>query len=126
VSNQKQIHVLVIEHNPILLEGIALQIRAEVDMKLVATASSAEAGVALHKKTRPDFTLIDLDLPQATGLDVIRRIRTSDSAGRIIGLAMYELDRRGLDALAAGANTILAKDQIAEALINLIRILFGA
>ena len=126
MSSQKQILVLVVDHNPILLEGIALQIRAEADMKVVATASSAEAGIDLYIRTRPDFTLIDLDLPQSAGLDVIRRIRTSDPVARIIGLAMYELDRSGLDALAAGATAILAKDQIAEALVNLIRTSFSA
>ena len=126
MSSPKQILVLVVDHNPILLEGIALQIRAEADMKVVATASSAEAGIDLYIRTRPDFTLIDLDLPQSAGLDVIRRIRTSDPAARIIGLAMYELDRSGLDALAAGATAILAKDQIAEALVNLIRTSFSA
>ena len=125
MSSQKQILVLVIEHNPILLDGIALQIRAEADMRVVATASSAKTGIDLYTKTRPDFTLIDLDLPQSAGLDAIRRIRASDSAARIIGLAMYELDRSGLDALAAGATAILAKDQIAEALVNLIRTSFS-
>ena len=126
MSSQKQILVLVVDHNPILLEGIALQIRAEADMKVVATASSAEAGIDLHVRTRPDCTLIDLDLPQSAGLDVIRRIRAGDPAARIIGLAMYELDRTGLEALAAGATAILAKDQIAEALVNLIRTSFSA
>ena len=125
MPNQSQIYVLVIDRNPILLEGIALQIGAEVDMKVVARASSAEAGIDLYTKTRPDFTLIDLDLPHSAGLDAIRRIRASDPAARIIGLAMYELDRMGLEALAAGATAIVAKDQIAETLVNLIRTSFA-
>ena len=124
MSTQNAIVVLVIDHNPILLEGIALQLRAETDMKVVATASSAEAGIDLYMKTGPDFTVIDLDLPQSAGLDAIRRIRASDPAARIIGLAMYELDRAGFEALAAGASAILAKDQIAESLVNLIRTSF--
>lgn len=125
MSSQKQILILVIEHNLILLEGIALQIRAEADMRVVATASSATAGIDLFARTRPDFTLIDLDLSHSAGLDAIRRIRAIDPAARIIGLAMYELDRAGHEALAAGATAILAKDQIAEALVNLIRISFS-
>lgn len=125
VSSQKQILILVIEHNPILLEGIALQIRAEADMRVVATASSAKAGIDLFAKTRPHFTLIDLDLSHSAGLDAIGRIRAIDPAARIIGLAMYELDRACHEALAAGATAILAKDQIAEALVNLIRTSFS-
>jgi DNA-binding NarL/FixJ family response regulator len=126
VSSQKQIHVLVIEHNPILLEGIALQIRAEADMRVVASARSAKAGIDLYTKIRPDFTLIDLDLPQSAGIDAIRLIRHANPSARIIGLALYELDRTGLEALAAGATAIVAKDQIAEILVNLIRTSFNA
>jgi DNA-binding NarL/FixJ family response regulator len=121
VSNQTQIRVLVIDHNPIVLEGIALQIRAEADMNVVAITSSAELGIDLYRRSRPDFILIDLDLPKSAGLDAIRRIRAIDPSARMIGLAMYALDRTGLEALAAGATAILAKDQIAERLANLIR-----
>jgi DNA-binding NarL/FixJ family response regulator len=124
MSHQEQILVLAIDHNAILLEGIALLVRAEPDMELAGTTVSAETGVALYLKTRPDCTLIDLDLPTSAGLETVRRIRTINPNARMIGLATYELDTAGRDALAAGATAVLAKDQIGKTLLTLIRILF--
>lgn len=121
ISHHEQVVVLAIDHNPILLEGIALLIRAEPDLELAGTAASAETGVALYMETRPDCTLIDLDMPKSAGLDVIRRIRAINPNARTIGLVTYELDTAGRDALGAGASAILGKDQIGGALVGLIR-----
>ncbi len=126
MPDSSQVRVLIVEQNPILLEGIALLIRDEPGIKLVGTAATAEAALILHSEKQPDFTVIDLDLPMASGLELIRRIRVSDRGARIVGLALYELDHVGLEALAAGAIAILAIDQIAESLVPLIRTSAGA
>jgi DNA-binding NarL/FixJ family response regulator len=57
----------------------------------------------------------------AAGINVTWRIRLVNSSARIIGLTLYELDAIGLEALAAGATAIIAIDQIAESLVELIR-----
>ena len=115
------IRVLVVNHHPILLKGLVALIRAEPDLEVAGTATTAEAGLTSYRQHRPDLTLIDLNLPAATGIEAIRQIRALHPQAKVIGLAVYELDDIGSAALAAGAATILAKDQIAEKLIHLIR-----
>ena len=115
------IRILVINYHPILLNGLVALIRAEPDLEVVGTATTAEAGLAFYRQHRPDLTLSDLNLHAATGIEAIRQIRALDPQAKVIGLAVYELDDIGLAALAAGAAAILAKDQIAEKLIHLIR-----
>jgi DNA-binding NarL/FixJ family response regulator len=92
-------------------------------MDLVGLAHTPEAAVSLYSKTRPDLTLVDLDLPMAGGIERIQTLRALDPSALIVGLAVYELDTCGAKALAAGAAAIVAKDQAAETLPHLIRAL---
>src|SRR3982074_94315 len=80
------ITVLVVDHNPILLEGIAVLIRSQPDMKLVGTATTAEAVIALYAKTRANITVIDLELPDSAAIGAIRRILIANSNAKLIGL----------------------------------------
>lgn len=113
--------VLVIDHNPILLEGIACLIRAEPDMVLAGTAVSLHAGLTLAGHLRPDCIVIDLDMHSEAGFEVTTRISKNAPAVPIIGLITYELDDRVSDALASGVSTVLGKDQISQTLVDLIR-----
>jgi DNA-binding NarL/FixJ family response regulator len=113
--------VLVIDHNPILLEGIACLIRTEPDLLLVGTATNMKDGLVLATSTEPDCILIDLDRHSAAGFEVLKRLRQSSPRTKIIGLVTYELDDRVPAALAFGASAVLGKDQLSQSLVNLIR-----
>jgi DNA-binding NarL/FixJ family response regulator len=103
------------------LEGIAVLIRSQPDMKLVGTADNAGAAIALYRKRLPDVTVIDLELPDATALAAIREIFSVTPGARLIGLATRELDRCGQEAMAAGVMAVVAKDHLDETLVSLIR-----
>ena len=113
--------VLVIDHNPILLEGIACLIRTEPDMVLAGTASNLQDGVAFVTKVHADCILIDLDLCSTPDFEVLSSLRKADPTAVLIGLITYELDDRVSGALEAGASAVLAKDQISQNLTALIR-----
>ncbi len=113
--------VLVIDHNPILLEGIACLIRTEPDMVLAATASNLQDGLAFATKVHADCILIDLDLCSAPDFEMLSGLRKAEPMAMLIGLITYELDDRVSGALEAGASAVLAKDQISQNLTALIR-----
>lgn len=113
--------VLVIDHNPILLEGITFLISTEPDLTLAGAENNLQDGLALALKKRADCVIIDLDLHPAAGYEVLNSIRKADPTAGIIGLITYELDDRVSEALAAGASAVLGKDQISQALVELIR-----
>jgi DNA-binding NarL/FixJ family response regulator len=115
------ITVLAIDHNPILLQGIAVLIQSQPDMKLVGIANSAAAAVSLHRQSSPNVTVLDLELPQLTALKAIYDIFSTEPTARIIGLTTSELDGSAQKALAAGVMAVVAKDRLEEMLVSLIR-----
>jgi DNA-binding NarL/FixJ family response regulator len=118
---QSRTTVLAVEHNPILLEGIAVLIRSQPDMNLVGTANSAAAAVALYRQTSPDVTVIDLELPHSTASAAICDIFSMKPRAKIIGLTTTEVDSSAQKALAAGVMAVVAKDRLEEMLVSLIR-----
>jgi DNA-binding NarL/FixJ family response regulator len=113
--------VIVIDHNPVLLEGIICLISAELDMVLAGAATDLDTGLALALAKSADCVVIDLDLHPAAGYEVLAKIRQFDPKSLIIGLITYELDARVPEARAAGASAVLGKDQISQRLVELIR-----
>jgi DNA-binding NarL/FixJ family response regulator len=110
-----------VNHNPILLEGIAVLIWSQPDMQLMGTADGVDSGIRLYLETRPVIALLDLDLPDSSAIGAIARIRAVDTKARVIGLTTYELDKSSSEAFAAGAARIIATDQVCETLVDLIR-----
>jgi DNA-binding NarL/FixJ family response regulator len=119
-KNPRPIKVLVVDHNPILLQGIAVLIRSQPDMKLVGATGGAAEAIALHRETSPDVTVIDLEL-SAGSRTIIRGILSVEPHARLIGLTTSELDRYGNEALPAGVKAVLAKDRLELTLAPLIR-----
>jgi two-component system NarL family response regulator len=119
--NLSQITVLAVDHNPILLKGIAVLIGEQPEMKLVGTARNSSEALALHQEMLPDVTVIDLELPDSSACLTIRRILAANAGARLIGLTTWEADKKVSDALAAGACAVVAKDRLADDLPAMIR-----
>jgi DNA-binding NarL/FixJ family response regulator len=115
------ISVILIDHNQILLNGLAALIRSQPDMQLAGTGRTARDAVALHLSCRPDCTVIDLDLPCGQAIHVIKQILSADPGAKVIGLTTFELDQIGPDALGAGVLGVIPKDRIEGDLVKLIR-----
>ena len=116
----RPIRVLAVDHNPILNEGIRALIGMEPGLELVGSADDADSAVRLFREQQPDLTLMDLDLPSRGGLDAIQRIREIDANAWIIGLVTDDCDERCLEAMDAGATSLLAKDLIGRMLVPII------
>lgn len=117
----RTITVIAVDHNPILLEGIAVLIQSQPDMQLLGTASTACEGVALHLGKSPDIAVIDLELPDSTALTAIRHILEDTPLAKLIGLTTYEFDKSVPEAMAAGVIAVITKDRIGVDLESLIR-----
>src|SRR4029077_6645027 len=87
----------------------------------VAEASNGEHAVTEFLASRPDVTLMDLQLPVTSGAEATRRIRELDGAARIIVLTMYHGDEDIHRAFEAGAMGYVLKDAISDDLIHVIR-----
>lgn len=117
----RPIRVLVVDHNPLLREGIAVLVRIQDDMEVAAVASTAYEAVAMYLEQRPHVALIDLDLAARAGVDAIRSILMSNPDARVVGLATYCEDKVCKTAIEARAHSCVAKGDLSETLPGLIR-----
>ena len=114
----ENIQVLVVDDHPIMRVGIAAIINAQPDMKVVGQAGTAAEAVRLFNVERPDLTLMDLRLPDRSGVEAIRSIRAISPKARIVVLTTYEGDEDIHQALEAGAQGYLIKGMPHDALVK--------
>lgn len=120
-ADQHRISVLCVDDHSLVLDGIMQRISLQPDMEVAATATNGREAVDLFKRHRPDVTVMDLRLPEMSGLDAIRAIREDDPCARIVVLTMYHGHEDIFRALRLGAATYLLKDSPAVQLVEAIR-----
>jgi DNA-binding NarL/FixJ family response regulator len=122
VDTSPAIRVLTVDDHQLLLEGIAAVLSGQEDMTLVGQASSGREALELFRQQRPDVTLMDLRMPDMSGIEAITAIRAEFPNARIIVLTTYSGDAQAAAALKAGAAGFLLKNLVRKELIETIRI----
>src|SRR5688572_10175544 len=117
----EQIRVFSVDDHPLLREGIAALVNNQPDMTLIAEASTGAEAIQLFKQYLPDVTLMDLRLPDMSGIDIVIAIRSEFPEARIIMLTTFEGDVEIHRALQAGARGYLLKNMPPSELLDVIR-----
>jgi len=104
-----------------LCDGLIALIGEQPDMEMVGAAASLRDAVEKFVEMRPEVVVVDVDMPDEEGLEIIRRILLQSRSAAVIALVTYEWDQLAVAALAAGAVAFLPKDWIAERLVPLVR-----
>ncbi len=115
------IRILSVDDHPLLRDGIAALVASQPDMKVVAEGSNGREAIQQFRAHRPDVTLMDLQMPEMSGLDAIIAIRGESPDARIIVLTTYDGDVQALRALQAGARAYLLKNLVHKELLETIR-----
>jgi len=121
MNTNRPIRVLSVDDHPLLSEGIATLINSQPDMQLVASASTGKEGILKHREIQPDITLMDLRLPDLSGIDVMLAIRSEFPGARIVLLTMFAGDVEIQRALEAGAHGYLLKSMPPAHMVETIR-----
>jgi len=120
-EDSKRIRILAVDDHPILRQGITGLIADESDMTLVAEAANGREAIQQFRAHRPDVTLMDLQMPEMSGLDAMIAIRGEFPEARIIVLTTYAGDVQARRALQAGARAYLLKNSLHKELLDTIR-----
>ena len=121
MTERPKIRVFSVDDHPLLREGIATIINNEPDMVMVAQAATGHEAIHQFREHRPDVTLMDLRLPDISGIDVMIAIRHEFPEARIVMLTTFEGDVDIQRALAAGARGYILKNMPPQELAGVVR-----
>jgi DNA-binding NarL/FixJ family response regulator len=121
MNEQGQIRIFCVDDHPLLRQGIAAIINNQSDMQLVAEAATGREAIQMFREHKPDVTLMDLRLPDISGIDSLIAIRTEFPEARIIMLTTFEGDVEIQRSLQAGARGYLLKSMPPNELVEVIR-----
>jgi DNA-binding NarL/FixJ family response regulator len=105
----QRIRVLVADDHPVFRRGMRAILGAEPDTELVGEATDGEEAVALTLKLRPDVVLMDLNMPNVSGIEATRRILEENPETAVLMLTMFEDDKSIFAAMRAGAHGYVLK-----------------
>jgi len=120
-SESGPIRILSVDDHPLIRQGIAGLVALQTDMKLIAEAGTGREAIEQFRLHHPDITLMDMQMPQMSGLDALIAIRGEFPEAHIIVLTTYAGDMQALRALKAGARAYLLKDSLHRELLGTIR-----
>jgi DNA-binding NarL/FixJ family response regulator len=117
----KTIRLLIVDDHPVVTQGLVAMLSYQEDIEVVAEAGTGKEAIESFERHAPDVTLMDLALPDMSGVDAILAIRKSNPDARVIVLTTFGGDMRSLRALKAGALGYLLKDAGRKDLLDTIR-----
>ena len=115
------IRILLVDDHPVVRNGIAALIGDHSDMALVGEASNGREAIQQFRTHRPDITVMDLQMPEMSGLDALVAIRNEFPEAKVIVLTTYTGDVQIFRALKAGAYGYILKNSLHKELLDTIR-----
>ena len=110
MTETQVLSVLLVDDHELIRQGLARAFERTNDFTVVAEAGSVSEGKAMASQHQPDVVVTDVRLPDGTGLDLVRRLRSDKPEMGIVVLTMYAGDEQLFGALEAGASAFVAKD----------------
>jgi DNA-binding NarL/FixJ family response regulator len=121
MKDTRKIRILCVDDHPVVRDGLEAIINLQPDMISAGAAATGGEALARFLELRPDMTLVDLQLPDMSGFDLIKKIRDKSPNAGIIVLSSYEGDVDIQRALEAGALGYVVKGIVREELLETIR-----
>ena len=110
--------ILIVDDHPLFRKGLIQLIQAEPEFRFVGEAASGKEGIRLAHQLQPDMVLLDLNMKDMNGIEVLKAIKDADLDARVIMLTVSDHAEDLMAALQAGADGYLLKDMEPEDLMQ--------
>ncbi len=115
------VRVVVVDDHPVVRDGLRGMLEQHPDVEVVGEAGGGRAAVGVIEQTVPDVVLMDLRMPEGSGVEAIREVVRRGVATRVLVLTTYDSDSDTTAAIEAGATGYLLKDATPEQLHDAVR-----
>ncbi len=117
----KSISLLMVEDHKLLRVGLKSLFNETQDIKVIAEAECAKDAIDKARVTKPDVILMDIGLPDMSGIEATRRILANNPEQKIVILTSHINEKEVMDSLSAGAYAYVIKDINTEILLMVIK-----
>jgi len=113
--------VLIVDDHPVFRHGIAALINSEPDLEVCGDASSSPAALEAMRTLEPDIALLDVSLPGANGIELVKMMKAEQPHLPLLMLSMHDESIYALRALRAGASGYVMKDEAGNHVLTALR-----
>ena len=113
--------VLIVEDHPIFSKGLSLLIDAEESFSVVGEARNGSEALAMLVEKKPDLAVVDLNLGDEDGLEIIASMKSRAENLKILVLSMYDERYYAERALKAGASGYVMKEEASTLVIDALK-----
>jgi DNA-binding NarL/FixJ family response regulator len=116
-----KLRILVVDDHEVVRKGLRALLERRPEWKVCGEASAADEAIRKTRKLRPNVVLLDISLPDASGLDIISHLRNADPKTEILILTMHDSGEMATRALAAGASGLVLKSDASRDLVSALK-----
>lgn len=117
----EQIRVLLVDDHKIMRDGLQLLLEQTGDITVIAQAGSGQEAIRLVRELQPDLIIMNLTMPEMSGIEATRRIVAEQPEAKVLALSMLMEQGCVVECLKAGAKGYLVKDCAADELLQAVR-----
>lgn len=115
-----EIRLLLVDDHQVVRTGLRMLLESQPEMKIVGEASSGAEGLALARDLSPDVIIMDITLPDISGIEATRRLKQSHPQIAVVAFTIHEDEQYFFEMLQAGASGYVPKRAAPDDLINAI------
>jgi len=113
-SSTQSIHLLIVDDHPVVRVGLSSMLNQKGNISVVSAVSSGKEALAFLDRSAIDIVLLDLRMPEMSGIETLKAIRKRPFPPRVIVLSSFEFDEEIYQAVEAGAQGYLMKEMTGE------------
>lgn len=121
MDSDRPLKVLIVDDHDIVRKGLLMLISRHADLEVVGEAGTAAEALEKARDLSPDVVVLDIRLPDASGIEVCRDIRDQHPHTRVLMLTSYSDEEAIVGSIMAGASGYLLKEIRSQEIVSAIR-----